>query len=551
MSFNKIPLSSFLMSLCVVIASYQYFILQSEGRLSNPVEQSLQTIVNASIPVGNQPSGIAVNSITNRIYVTNGFSNAVSVIDGITNQVVADIPVGRFPDGITVDPTVDRIYVANAASNSTSVIDGITNKVVSEIALNSIPWAIVDDPKTPTVYVLTDKHIFSIADPNPKAKILANFSKVDKRYGLDIYHNEPPENTIIFFMTNYASNTVRIFAFPYTEKDASLVRIGSYPFGIAFNPKTDKVYVTIPEQDRVLVINRSTAQINDSIKLDFGPHRPHGISIDKDNNIIYVANSHSNTISTINGTIDKIMSSIRAPITPHGIALNPTTKLLYVSQTDSNTVSVINTTTGRPAVAVNFNVKPSAAGYIECKKLPYNDIKRISSNYTLYDLETKLSCYAKPNTGFTFSSWSGTGIMSGQINPLNFNVSGYGMTFTANFANELTLTDYQQNLVAYFAILGPVLAISSIYGIIAITRRKRQLKRHLNHIHSLKRKFDSNEANYLRKLNEKKEEIQNLVIENKLDESNYNLLDKVISQQIENIRKNHSSWPQSGTGAPI
>jgi hypothetical protein len=52
-------------------------------------------------------------------------------------------------------------------------------------------------------------------------------------------------------------------------------------------------------------------------------------------------------------------------------------------------------------------------------------------------------------------------------------------------------------------------------------------------------------------LNKKKEEVQNLLIENKLDESNYNLLDKIISQQIESVRRNHSSLHQSRGGAPI
>jgi len=105
--------------------------------------------------------------------------------------------------------------------------------------------------------------------------------------------------------------------------------------------------------------------------------------------------------------------------------------------------------------------------------------------------------------------------------------------------------------VDLFAIVGTIVAISTLYGIVATIRRKRQLKKHLIHIDNLKRQFYSNEAKYLDKLYEKKQEIQNLLIENKLDESNYNLLDKAISLQMKNVRKSHSSPAQSKNGAPI
>src|SRR5262245_33111915 len=83
--------------------------------------------VTATITVGAGPARVAVNPITNRIYVANQFGNSVSVIDGTSNSVIATIPVGTGPVGIDVNPTTNRIYVANfgaGAGNSVSVIDG-------------------------------------------------------------------------------------------------------------------------------------------------------------------------------------------------------------------------------------------------------------------------------------------------------------------------------------------------------------------------------------------------------------------------------------------
>ncbi|WP_235550673.1 hypothetical protein [Paenibacillus sp. Soil750] len=45
-----------------------------------------------------------MNPNTNRIYVTNTTNNNVSVINGITNTVVATIPVGSNPRSVAVNP---------------------------------------------------------------------------------------------------------------------------------------------------------------------------------------------------------------------------------------------------------------------------------------------------------------------------------------------------------------------------------------------------------------------------------------------------------------
>jgi YVTN family beta-propeller protein len=40
----------------------------------------------------------------NRIYVSNQSDNNVSVIDGVTNTVIATVPVGSLPTGVGVNP---------------------------------------------------------------------------------------------------------------------------------------------------------------------------------------------------------------------------------------------------------------------------------------------------------------------------------------------------------------------------------------------------------------------------------------------------------------
>jgi DNA-binding beta-propeller fold protein YncE len=83
---------------------------------------------------------IAVNFVTGRVY-TAGCSNTgacgVTVMDGSTDAVITTIPIkngsGLVPQGIAVNPLTNRIYVADDLVSRIVEIDGRTNTVLSYI----------------------------------------------------------------------------------------------------------------------------------------------------------------------------------------------------------------------------------------------------------------------------------------------------------------------------------------------------------------------------------------------------------------------------------
>jgi YVTN family beta-propeller protein len=88
-----------------------------------------------SAAVGSGPNGIAIDDATHTIYVTNNSGNTVSVIDAATCNATrtsgcghkpATVTVGAGPTGLTVDPATDTVYVTDGNSNSVSVINGAT-----------------------------------------------------------------------------------------------------------------------------------------------------------------------------------------------------------------------------------------------------------------------------------------------------------------------------------------------------------------------------------------------------------------------------------------
>jgi YVTN family beta-propeller protein len=86
-------------------------------------------------------------------YVTNEFSNTVSVIDTANNNVAATVPVGINPLGIAVTPDGTRAYVTNFGANTVSVIDAASNTVVATVPVGNLPAAVVVTPDGQLAYV--------------------------------------------------------------------------------------------------------------------------------------------------------------------------------------------------------------------------------------------------------------------------------------------------------------------------------------------------------------------------------------------------------------
>ena len=97
----------------------------------------------SSLAVGELPVNVAVNSATNKVYVVNvgggpsvGGQNdgTVTVINGSSNTVTATVNVGAGPDPIAVNTVTNMVYIDNTSDGTVSVINGSSNAVSSVAA---------------------------------------------------------------------------------------------------------------------------------------------------------------------------------------------------------------------------------------------------------------------------------------------------------------------------------------------------------------------------------------------------------------------------------
>src|SRR5438445_13898925 len=96
------------------------------------------------------------------IYVANINSENGTVIDGATNATTT-VNAGVGPESIAVNPVTNKIYVANAGfylsnNGSVTVIDGATNSTTS-VNAGPNPTAVAVNPLTNSIYAVNGNRV--------------------------------------------------------------------------------------------------------------------------------------------------------------------------------------------------------------------------------------------------------------------------------------------------------------------------------------------------------------------------------------------------------
>ncbi|WP_193197714.1 bifunctional YncE family protein/alkaline phosphatase family protein [Nostoc sp. MG11] len=126
----------------------------------------------ARIPVGSQPNKILLSPDQNRLYVANGNSDSISVIDTNNNSVVQTISLSRpsdrykgaNPNSLALSPDEHMLYTTLGGENAVAVIDLQPGKVTGRIPTGWYPNSVSVSRDGQKLYVVNAK---SNSGPNP------------------------------------------------------------------------------------------------------------------------------------------------------------------------------------------------------------------------------------------------------------------------------------------------------------------------------------------------------------------------------------------------
>lgn len=307
----------------------------------------------ASIPVGTNPTGVAVNPTTNEIYIANE-GGTVSVIDGSTNSVTSTIPVDSLAEGVAVNPITNMVYVVFDGKRELDVINGSTNTLVQTILINCdcggnlYAQGVAVDPATNMIYVTiySAEHFGNVYDASSSIVEINGTTNTEVSYvdvagwarGVAVN-----QDTNMIYSTTYAPpNTNANYVYAIDGSTNSVVANMSVPNNPAFiatNPRTNMVYASEGNGSQLVVIDGSTNTILSNIPIG---NDPLGVAVNSVTNKVYVANNGNNTVSVIDGSSNQVLDTISVGSRPYLIDVNSNTNRIYVANEADNTVSVID-----------------------------------------------------------------------------------------------------------------------------------------------------------------------------------------------------------------
>jgi YVTN family beta-propeller protein len=109
------------------------------------------TLATTTANTGQGAGALALNSVANKVYVSNNTDNTETFIDGVT-LATTTVGVGSSPYDVEVNPVTNKIYVCNNGDGTETVIDGVT-LTTTTIGVGNSPVEAWVNPVTNKVYV--------------------------------------------------------------------------------------------------------------------------------------------------------------------------------------------------------------------------------------------------------------------------------------------------------------------------------------------------------------------------------------------------------------
>jgi YVTN family beta-propeller protein len=349
--------------------------------------------VGPTISVGSAPAAIAVNPVTNKVYVANEASNNVTVIDGSTH-LATSVTVGTRPTWIAVNPETNKVYVSNFGNGpalpSVMVLNGANDTVTSTLAVGDVGWTAIN-PLTNKTYVLRygNGDEVNIIQDETYVNTAATRSYKPVSIALNPYTN------ILYIVHQATGDVVAIDASVDSSTDPSIdalyppllcpngsggykpsprrtdpdpgpcINVTDVAVAVTVNPVTDMIYaVSSAASDQISVIRGHTRTDPHTFTTLTPPgvgSTARAIAVNPVTNKIYAA--FAQHVVVVNGA-DNAMTVIPSGTMggPVAVGINTTTNKIYVPNSDgtlavidgaTNAASTLAIPAGAKAVAVN------------------------------------------------------------------------------------------------------------------------------------------------------------------------------------------------------
>lgn len=262
------------------------------------------------IMLGQAPTDVAIVA-PGTAYVTRAYAGVVDRIDLAARRSVAAIPVGVNPTRIALEPGGKRVCVSNQLSGSVSVIDTATDRVVDEIPVAGDPTSVVVATNRQILYLTTNLDRVYAIDVRAK-RVIAEAELPAASHHLAIH----PDRKRLFVATRSAGIVLELDA--NTLERLRSIRVDGYAQGLAL-AEGDELYVA-NESGWVDVLNLESGDIVASLRLDAGAY---GLDLSHDHRWLFITLPAVGRVAVISRATLRHVQTIQTGGSPRHTAFTP------------------------------------------------------------------------------------------------------------------------------------------------------------------------------------------------------------------------------------
>lgn len=340
-------------ALAINTVTNKIYIVNQSGGTVDVLDGSTNSIV-ATVPLSSSIARVAVNENTNKVYVVDPFAGSLWVIDGNTNTVTGSVSFGVRIGVLAINPLTNRIYVTTSRSvnlitgptvGTVSVIDGGSNSIVADIPITLFASALAINTNTNRIYVggqpqNSGSPSVDVIDGSTNTVIAGAF--------------DPNGGGVVTVAVNKATNTI------YAAGQFEALALNGFTNAFIINGglqilhvlNTTAMAVNETTNETYFAGSPSTLSVTGGLSFFTPPSLstilvgdgPTDVAINQVTNRIYIPAGTGNILTVIDGRDHSFVTSLPVGNFPAAVAVNPVTNRIYVCNAGDSTVTVVDGT---------------------------------------------------------------------------------------------------------------------------------------------------------------------------------------------------------------
>lgn len=285
------------------------------------------------------------------VYVVNGGSEDISVIDTHTDAVTGTIPVGGPPLGLTFGPGGTTGYVADAIPHGLAILDTASGTITGSIPIanpNMIPFATTIAPDGHTAYVTNAFSFYANEVDLTSGSVVGSPFYVGGE--VDKMAISPDGRTGYMASGQYGTVTVIDLA---TKQVVTQIATGvNSPAEPVVSSDGSAVYVGARGTKAIVVIDTATNQVEKTIPIEGGGDEGNAaigdLTLSPDGRTLWFDRPTKDAVERIDTQTDQVVGSpIHVAKVGGAMTITPDGRTLYVVGGETNAVSTIDIATER------------------------------------------------------------------------------------------------------------------------------------------------------------------------------------------------------------